>query len=72
MTSELSLAVQSCTSLGTRVSNVSRLVESSFRLTTVLVEVLIGDTTSLRNRLFFSYIPAMPFVRLPSCLKGNR
>ncbi|KAK1921029.1 putative Siderochrome-iron uptake transporter [Papiliotrema laurentii] len=28
----------------------------------LLVEVVIGDTTSLRNRLFFSYIPAMPFL----------
>lgn len=28
----------------------------------VLVEVLISDLTSLRNRLFFSYIPAAPFI----------
>jgi SIT family siderophore-iron:H+ symporter-like MFS transporter len=28
----------------------------------VLVEVLIADLTSLRNRLFFSYIPAAPFI----------
>ncbi|BEJ14722.1 hypothetical protein CspHIS471_0404890 [Cutaneotrichosporon sp. HIS471] len=28
----------------------------------ILVEILIADTTSLRNRLFFSYIPAMPFI----------
>ncbi|WVR08388.1 hypothetical protein IAU60_005443 [Kwoniella sp. DSM 27419] len=28
----------------------------------VLVEVLIADTTSLRSRLFFSYIPATPFI----------
>ncbi|KAA8646859.1 hypothetical protein EYZ11_008633 [Aspergillus tanneri] len=28
----------------------------------LLVEVLIGDLTSLRSRLLFSYIPAMPFI----------
>ena len=28
----------------------------------LLVEVIIADTTSLRSRLFFSYIPALPFI----------
>ncbi|KAF1850950.1 major facilitator superfamily protein [Cucurbitaria berberidis CBS 394.84] len=28
----------------------------------LLVEVIIADTTSLRSRLFFSYIPAAPFI----------
>ncbi|OJD19047.1 hypothetical protein AJ78_00998 [Emergomyces pasteurianus Ep9510] len=28
----------------------------------LLVEVLIADTTSLRSRLLFSYIPALPFL----------
>ena len=28
----------------------------------LLVEVLVGDTTSLRSRLLFSYIPATPFL----------
>ncbi|KFY85392.1 hypothetical protein V500_08459 [Pseudogymnoascus sp. VKM F-4518 (FW-2643)] len=28
----------------------------------LLAEVLIGDLTSLRSRLFFSYIPAAPFI----------
>ncbi|KAM0240285.1 hypothetical protein ACHAPO_002181 [Fusarium lateritium] len=28
----------------------------------LLVEVIIGDITSVRSRLFFSYIPAMPFI----------
>ncbi|KAF2194237.1 ferrichrome-type siderophore transporter [Zopfia rhizophila CBS 207.26] len=27
-----------------------------------LVEVIVADTTSLRSRLFFSYIPALPFI----------
>jgi SIT family siderophore-iron:H+ symporter-like MFS transporter len=28
----------------------------------VLIEVIIADITSLRSRLFFSYIPAVPFL----------
>lgn len=28
----------------------------------LLVEVIIGDVTSTRSRLFFSYIPALPFI----------
>lgn len=28
----------------------------------LLVEVLIGDTTTLRNRVLFSFIPAWPFL----------
>jgi SIT family siderophore-iron:H+ symporter-like MFS transporter len=28
----------------------------------LLVEVIIADTTSLRSRVFFSYIPATPFI----------
>ncbi|KAF2014847.1 siderochrome-iron transporter-like protein Sit1 [Aaosphaeria arxii CBS 175.79] len=28
----------------------------------LLVEVIIADTTSLRSRVFFSYVPALPFI----------
>jgi SIT family siderophore-iron:H+ symporter-like MFS transporter len=28
----------------------------------LLVEVIIADTTSMRSRVFFSYIPATPFI----------
>ncbi|KAI0075932.1 ferrichrome-type siderophore transporter [Panus rudis PR-1116 ss-1] len=28
----------------------------------LLVEVIVADVTSLRSRLFFSYIPALPFI----------
>ncbi|KIY73548.1 MFS general substrate transporter [Cylindrobasidium torrendii FP15055 ss-10] len=28
----------------------------------LLAEVLVGDTTSMRNRVLFSFIPALPFV----------
>ncbi|KAI9367233.1 major facilitator superfamily domain-containing protein [Aspergillus egyptiacus] len=35
-----------------------------------LAEVLIGDTTSTRSRLFFSYIPATPFI-INTWIGGN-
>lgn len=35
----------------------------------LLVEVVIADTTSLRSRVFFSYIPALPFI--VSCAPVN-
>jgi hypothetical protein len=28
----------------------------------VLIEIIIADITSLRSRLFFSYVPAIPFL----------
>lgn len=31
----------------------------------LLVEIIIADTTSLRSRVFFSYIPALPFLVNP-------
>ncbi|KAF2628569.1 siderochrome-iron transporter Sit1 [Macroventuria anomochaeta] len=33
-----------------------------YTATILIVEVIVADTTSLRSRLFFSYIPAAPFV----------
>lgn len=36
----------------------------------LLVEVVIGDITSLRSRLFFSYIPALPFI-INTWISGN-
>lgn len=36
----------------------------------LLVEVLIADVTSLRNRVFFSYIPASPFI-INTWISGN-
>jgi hypothetical protein len=28
----------------------------------LLAEVLVGDTTALRNRVLFSFVPATPFL----------
>lgn len=36
----------------------------------VLVEIIIGDVTSTRARLFFSYIPALPFL-INTWVSGN-
>lgn len=36
----------------------------------LLVEVIIADVTSLRNRLFFSYIPATPYL-INAWVNGN-
>ncbi|EDN05031.1 conserved hypothetical protein [Histoplasma mississippiense (nom. inval.)] len=36
----------------------------------LLVEVLIADTTSLRSRLIFSYVPALPFL-INTWVSGN-
>ncbi|TFK51951.1 siderochrome-iron transporter [Heliocybe sulcata] len=36
----------------------------------LLIEVLIADITSLRNRVFFSYIPALPFI-INTWISGN-
>ncbi|KAF4452956.1 putative SIT1-Transporter of the bacterial siderophore ferrioxamine B [Fusarium austroafricanum] len=33
-----------------------------YTMVILLVEVIIGDITSVRSRLFFSYIPALPFI----------
>lgn len=54
-----------------------RLISSAFVLTAVgytgiilLVEILIADTTSLRNRLLASFIPAFPFL-INAWISGN-
>ncbi|KAL5350871.1 ferrioxamine B transporter [Pseudogymnoascus australis] len=59
-------------SLGTIIEAVSTGVSSfaagaviyqiGYTIIMLLAEVLIGDLTSLRSRLFFSYIPAAPFI----------
>ncbi|KAG9187869.1 hypothetical protein G6011_05740 [Alternaria panax] len=58
--------------LGTIIEAASKDVESfaagavfyqvGYTTIIVLIEVIIADITSLRSRLFFSYIPAIPFL----------
>lgn len=59
-------------SVGTVIEAASKDVESfatgavfyqiGYTTIIVLIEVIIADITSLRSRLFFSYIPAIPFL----------
>ncbi|KAH0841704.1 hypothetical protein AYO21_01064 [Fonsecaea monophora] len=48
----------------------SVLYQIGYTCVILLVEVIIADITSLRARLFFSYIPALPFV-INTWVSGN-
>lgn len=65
--------------LGTVIEAVSSNVETfaagavfyqvGYTVMIVLIEIVIADITSLRSRLFFSYVPAIPFL-VRSGLRG--
>jgi SIT family siderophore-iron:H+ symporter-like MFS transporter len=69
--------------LGTVIEAVSSNVETfaagavfyqvGYTVMIVLIEIVIADITSLRSRLLFSYVPAIPFlVRFtPVCHGSN-
>lgn len=38
------------------------LFQIGWTLMSLLIEIIIADTTSLRSRLFFSFIPNMPYL----------
>jgi SIT family siderophore-iron:H+ symporter-like MFS transporter len=46
------------------------LYQIGFTVIQLLVEVLLADVTSLRSRLFFSYLPAAPFI-INTWVSGN-
>lgn len=48
----------------------SVLYQIGYTCVILLVEVIIADITSLRARLFFSYIPALPFI-INTWVSGN-
>ena len=48
----------------------SVLYQIGYTCVLLLVEVIIADITSLRARLFFSYIPALPFI-INTWVSGN-
>lgn len=52
------------TRLSSKHAQLTRTTKLQIGYTTiiVLIEVIIADITSLRSRLFFSYIPAVPFL----------
>lgn len=50
----------------------SVIYQIGYTIVMLMVEVVIADLTSLRSRLFFSYIPAAPFiVCYPACLPAD-
>jgi hypothetical protein len=38
------------------------LYQVGYTMIILLVEVIVADLTSTRSRLFFSFVPALPFV----------
>ncbi|KAJ4370191.1 ferrioxamine B transporter [Didymella sp. IMI 355093] len=40
----------------------SAFYQIGFTASVLILEIIVADTTSLRSRLFFSYIPALPFL----------
>jgi SIT family siderophore-iron:H+ symporter-like MFS transporter len=44
------------------LSTGSAIYQVGFTMAVLILEVIVADTTSLRARLFFSYIPAIPFL----------
>lgn len=46
------------------------LFQIGWTLMSLLIEIIIADTTSLRSRLFFSFIPNMPYL-INSWISGN-
>lgn len=54
--------IESCATNVSTFAGGSVLYQIGYTLIILLVEVIIADITSLRARLFFSYIPALPFI----------
>ena len=46
------------------------LYQIGYTMVILLIEVIIADLTSLRSRLFFSFVPALPFV-INTWVSGN-
>lgn len=46
------------------------LYQIGYTMIILLIEVIIADLTSLRSRLFFSFVPALPFV-INTWVSGN-
>ncbi|KAI5465015.1 major facilitator superfamily domain-containing protein [Mariannaea sp. PMI_226] len=46
------------------------LYQIGYTMVILLVEVIIADITSIRSRLFFSYVPALPFI-INTWVSGN-
>ena len=58
----LGTIVEACSSNVQTFAGGAVLYQIGYTCVLLLVEVVIGDITSLRSRLLFSYIPALPFI----------
>ncbi|KAL6247397.1 ferrioxamine B transporter [Rhinocladiella similis] len=58
----LGTIIEACATNVSTFAGGSVLYQIGYTLIILLVEVIIADITSLRARLFFSYIPALPFI----------
>ncbi len=54
--------IEACSSKVQTFAGGAVLYQIGYTCVLLLVEVIIADITSLRSRLFFSYIPALPFI----------
>jgi MFS transporter, SIT family, siderophore-iron:H+ symporter len=62
--------IEACSSRVQTFAGGAVLYQIGYTCVLLLVEVIIGDITSLRSRLFFSYIPALPFI-INTWISGN-
>jgi SIT family siderophore-iron:H+ symporter-like MFS transporter len=58
----LGTILEACATNVATLAGGSVLYQLGYTIVQLLAEVLIADLTSLRSRLFFSYIPALPFI----------
>lgn len=66
----LGTIIEACANDVATFAGGSVLYQIGYTCIILLVEVIIADTTSLRARLFFSYIPALPFI-INTWVSGN-
>jgi SIT family siderophore-iron:H+ symporter-like MFS transporter len=66
----LGTIIEACSNDVATFAGGSVLYQIGYTCIILLVEVIIADTTSLRARLFFSYIPALPFI-INTWVSGN-
>lgn len=62
--------IEACSSNVQTFAGGAVLYQIGYTCVILLVEVIIGDITSLRSRLFFSYIPALSFI-INTWVSGN-
>ena len=58
----LGTIIEACSNSVQTFAGGAVLYQIGYTCVLLLVEVVIGDITSLRSRLFFSYIPTLPFI----------